>query len=135
MADPAAATPSTVTGTTTDLTVLGVDQAGESNLNYTWSTTGTPPASVTFSANGTNAAKRHYRHFLQGRRLQLCGHDHQCLGLHVYSNVDVTVNQTLTGTDATISPASTIVATGSSVQFNAYSMDQFGNPMGTPLNN
>jgi len=26
-------------------------------LTYTWSVTGTPPASVSFSANGTNAAK------------------------------------------------------------------------------
>ena len=40
------------------LTVLGDDiDTGESSLTYTWSVTGTPPAPVTFSANGTNAAK------------------------------------------------------------------------------
>ena len=33
------------------------DQAGEANLTYTWATIGAPPAPVTFSANGTNAAK------------------------------------------------------------------------------
>ncbi len=37
--------------------MLGADDGGEANLTYTWATTGTPPAAVTFSANGTNAAK------------------------------------------------------------------------------
>ena len=31
--------------------------SGKSGLTYTWSTTGTPPGSVGFSANGTNAAQ------------------------------------------------------------------------------
>ena len=57
VATAAAAAPATVTGTTTALSVLGADDAGESNLTYTWATTGTPPAAVTFSANGSNAAK------------------------------------------------------------------------------
>jgi len=54
---PAAASPNPVTGTTTALSVLGADDGGESGLTYTWTTTGTPPATVTFGANGTNAAK------------------------------------------------------------------------------
>ena len=37
--------------------MLGADDGGEANLTYSWATTGTPPAAVTFSANGTNAAK------------------------------------------------------------------------------
>ena len=37
--------------------MLGADDAGEAALTYTWSTTGTPPAPVTFSVNGNNAAK------------------------------------------------------------------------------
>ena len=44
IATAAAALPSPVTGTTTALSVLGADDAGESNLTYTWATTGTPPA-------------------------------------------------------------------------------------------
>ena len=36
---------------------LGAESAGESNLTYTWTTTGTPPAPVVFSSNGNNAAK------------------------------------------------------------------------------
>ena len=44
--------------TTDDLTTaLGAYAGGESNLTYTWATTGTPPTAVTISANGTNAAK------------------------------------------------------------------------------
>ena len=58
IATAAAASPSPVSGTTTNLSVLGADTTdGESALTYTWSTLGTPPASVNFSANGTNAAK------------------------------------------------------------------------------
>ena len=57
MATAAAASPNPVTGTTCNLSVLGADDAGESNLTYTWSTTGTPPAAVSFSTNGSNAAK------------------------------------------------------------------------------
>ena len=46
-----------MTGTTTNLSVLGADDGGEANLTYTWTTTGNPPAVVTFGANGTNASK------------------------------------------------------------------------------
>ena len=53
----AKATPSPVVGTTTVLSVLGADDGGETNLTYTWATTGTPPAPVTFSVNGNNVAK------------------------------------------------------------------------------
>ena len=57
MAVAATATPNPVTGTTCNLSVLGADDAGEANLTYTWAATGTPPAAVNFSANGSNAAK------------------------------------------------------------------------------
>src|SRR5205814_900242 len=57
VASPASASPDPVAATTTTLSVLGADDGGESNLTYTWATIGTPPAAVTFSANGTNAAR------------------------------------------------------------------------------
>jgi fibronectin type 3 domain-containing protein len=41
----------------TQLSALGADDGGEANLTYTWSVVGTAPGTVTFSANGTNAAK------------------------------------------------------------------------------
>ena len=53
----ASANPNPVNGTTTTLSVLGADDGGEASLTYTWAVQGTPPAAVTFSANGTNAAK------------------------------------------------------------------------------
>lgn len=46
-----------VTSATIPLAVSADDDGGEANLTYQWSVTGTPPAAVTFSANGTNAAK------------------------------------------------------------------------------
>ncbi|MFN9034882.1 MAG: hypothetical protein ACK5YO_01200, partial [Planctomyces sp.] len=57
VATPAAASQNPVTGTTVNLSVLGADDGGESLLKYTWSAVGAPPAPVTFSASGTNAAK------------------------------------------------------------------------------
>ena len=77
VATAAAATPATVTGTTTALSVLGADDAGESNLSYTWATTGTPPAAVNFSANGSNAAKNTTATFTKAGQLHLPGHDHR----------------------------------------------------------
>lgn len=54
---PAGAAANPVFNNMTALGVLGGDEGGEANLTYTWSVVGTPPAPVTFSANGTNAAK------------------------------------------------------------------------------
>ncbi|MGZ8406955.1 MAG: PKD domain-containing protein, partial [Caulobacteraceae bacterium] len=70
MATPAAASPGTVFGTTANLSVLGTDDAGEGNINYTWATVGTPPASVTFTNNGTNAAKSSVASFTQSGTYQ-----------------------------------------------------------------
>jgi len=53
----ASASPSLLTDKTTSLSVLGADDGGGANIVYTWAISGTPPASVTFIANGTNAAK------------------------------------------------------------------------------
>ena len=55
----AAATPATIAGTTTALSVLGADDGGESNLTYTWAVTAKPGGATnpTFSANGTNGSK------------------------------------------------------------------------------
>ena len=56
-----------------DLSVLGADDGGEPNLTYTWATTGTPPAAVTFSANGTNASKNTRRHLQPSGKLRAPG--------------------------------------------------------------
>ena len=45
-----------MTGTTTSLSALGIDDGGEAALSYTW-TVVSGPAGVTFSQSGSNAAK------------------------------------------------------------------------------
>ena len=56
---PAASSPAAFPlGANSTLSVLGGDVYGESLLTYTWQTTGNPPAPVSFSPNGANAAKR-----------------------------------------------------------------------------
>ena len=59
IATPPAANPSPVTATTTNLSVVGADESGESILTYTWSTTSAPSGATTptFSVNGANASK------------------------------------------------------------------------------
>ncbi|HSV15249.1 MAG TPA: rhamnogalacturonan lyase B N-terminal domain-containing protein, partial [Tepidisphaeraceae bacterium] len=57
VATPASASPNPAFSLSTALSVLGSDDGGESNLTYTWSAINTPPGSVNFSINGTNAAK------------------------------------------------------------------------------
>ncbi|MEO5915964.1 MAG: PA14 domain-containing protein [Luteolibacter sp.] len=52
------ASPATFTDTRTLLSASGADDGEGKNLTYTWATTGTPPAPVSFVANGTNATKR-----------------------------------------------------------------------------
>jgi hypothetical protein len=56
---PAAANPSTVTGTTTSLSALATVPAGDASPLYTWAAVSTPAgaAAPTFSINGTTAAK------------------------------------------------------------------------------
>ena len=135
VATPAAASPATVTAAAASLSVLGADPAGESNLNYTWSATGTPPAAVTFSANGANDAKNTIATFSKAGAYNLSVAITNALGLTVYSVVTVTVNQTLTGATATVSPVATTVAPGGSTQFGMYGTDQFGDVMAVPPGN
>src|SRR5207249_2530458 len=92
-------------------------------LVYTWATTGTPPAAVTFSDNGTNTAKNALATFTKagGYSLQVTIKDQG--NLSVTSSVSVTVNQTLTS--ITVSPASATVSAGATQQFTATAFDQF----------
>ncbi len=96
VATAAAANPSTVNGTTSTLSVLGADDAGEGNLTYTWAATGTPPASVAFSVNGTNAAKSTVATFTASGSypLQATIVDSQGLATTSTVTVSVTVPQT-----------------------------------------
>ncbi len=132
LATAAAASPSTVTGTTTTLTALGTESAGESNLTYTWATTGTPPAPVTFSTNGTNPAKSDVATFTKAGTYNFTVTISDPLGYSVTSAVSVVVNQT--ATTVAVTPASPGArASGSTTQFSATVYDQFGAVVSSPV--
>src|SRR2546430_10411545 len=109
VATPAAATPNPVTGTTANLSVLGADDGGEANLVYTWATTGTPPAAVTFSANGTNAARNAIATFTKAGSYSIQVTIKDQGNLTVTSSVNVTVNQTLISINV-VPPSASVVA-------------------------
>jgi subtilase family serine protease len=127
----ASASSNPVTGTTTNLSVLGTDPAGASSLTYTWSVTSAPTgaAAPTFSVNGTNAAQNTTVTFYQAGSYTFQVTLTDPSGLTAASNVSVTVNQTLTS--ITVSPATATLADGTSKQFKASAKDQFGKAMST----
>ncbi|HEY6005001.1 MAG TPA: DUF4038 domain-containing protein [Anaeromyxobacter sp.] len=129
VATPASATPNPVTGTSTSLSVLGADDGGEASLVYTWSAVGTPPGPVTFSANGTNAAKSTTATFGAAGSYTLQATIRDADGQAVTSAVAVTVSQTTTR--ISVAPGSATVATGATQRFTASALDQFGRPLAT----
>jgi hypothetical protein len=127
---PASATPSPVAGKTTALSVLGSDDSGESNLTYTWVTTGSPPAAVSFSANGTNAAKNITATFTKAGSYSFIVTIEDSGGLTTTSSVTVTVNQT--PATISVSPPTPSVTAGTTQQFSAAVYDQFGALIASP---
>jgi len=93
-------------------------------LTYTWATTGTPPAAVTYSVNGTNAAKNTVATFTKIGTYSFRVTISDPAGLSTTSSVNVTVNATLTS--IVISPASVTLNSGGTQQFSAVAYDQFG---------
>jgi aryl-phospho-beta-D-glucosidase BglC (GH1 family) len=114
-------------GNTANLNVLGADNGGEANLSYTWAAIGTPPAPVTFSANGTNAAKSAIATFSRAGSYVLQVTITDAAGLSVTGNVAVTVSQTLAS--ISVSPAVASLIGGASQQFTVQMQDQFGNAL------
>ena len=122
VATPAIATPEIVTGTTTDLSVLGADTAtGEGGLTYTWTATTLPngAAMPTFSDNGSNAAKDTTATFSMAGTYGITVTITDPYGLSTSSSVSVTVNQTPTS----------IFNSGQPPTATATVFDQFGNPL------
>ena len=111
--------------------MLGADiTAGESALIYTWSIVGTPPATVNFSANGTNAAKNTVATFTQpGTYNFQVAIDNPAAGpaFTTTSTVTVTVNSTLAS--ITVSPSSVNLFDKATQTFTATGLDQFGVPL------
>jgi hypothetical protein len=133
VASAASASPTTVTGKTTSLSVLAADDGGESNLTYTWTTTGTPPAGVTFSANGTNASKTTTATFTKAGAYAFQATITDSGGLSTTSSVNVVVNQTLTSLAVTPATGPSL-GEGATQQFTAAALDQFANAMNSAAN-
>ncbi|MFM7207187.1 MAG: autotransporter-associated beta strand repeat-containing protein, partial [Planctomycetaceae bacterium] len=123
----AAAATGIVTGATSPLTVLGADDHGEANLDYRWTAQG--PAAVTFSANGTNAAKSSVATFTKAGGYVLTATITDSSGLTTTSTVSVTVVQT--PTTITVSPPTASIVAGTTLQLAAAAADQFGIQMST----
>ena len=92
------ATPSTPTGFSTALAVLGADTdgGGEANLTYTWVATTVPAGAPTptFSPNGTNSAKNTTASFYQSGTYTFTATITDSGGLSTTSAVNVTVTLT-----------------------------------------
>lgn len=123
---PATAATPTVTGTSTTLSVLGTDDAGEAALTYTWSTLSKPSAAATpiFSANGTNAAKATDATFFAPGSYTFRVTVTDAAGLSVTSDVTVDVSETLSS--LAVSSGFSSVSPGSTLSFTAIGTSQFG---------
>ena len=121
----AAAAQNPVTGATAALSVAASDDAGASALTYTWTTTGTPPAPVSFSVNGTSAAYDTTATFTAAGTYNFTVTIANAAGFTAVSSVAVTVN--LTATTIVVHGGS--LAANGTITFNAVAYDQFGNPL------
>ncbi|MDP9173513.1 MAG: autotransporter-associated beta strand repeat-containing protein, partial [Planctomycetota bacterium] len=124
VATAAAASPSTVTGTSSALSVLGASSAGESSLTYTWLATAKPAGSTpVYSLNGTNAAKNSTVTFDRYGSYTFTVTISDGTN-SVSSSVSVTVSQTLTS--IAVAPGTAGLNENGSQQFSAVANDQFG---------
>jgi hypothetical protein len=126
---PASASPNVVIGTSTSFSVLGADDDGESSLTYTWAVTSQPAgaASPSFSVNGTNDATIALATLYQAGAYTFQVTIVDPSSLSVTSSVTVTVNQTATSIG--VFPANVTLPNGSTEQFSAVQLDQFGQAM------
>jgi hypothetical protein len=127
---------SQVTGTSTNLTVLGADKEGESGLTYSWIVVARPNGSTaTFSVNDSNQAKNTRVDFTRAGNYDFQVTARDAGGLSVVSRLRVTVAQTVTRlslttpSGATISDEQTVV--GRTQRIVVRGTDQFGNAMAT----
>jgi hypothetical protein len=127
---PAGASFGTITGNTTNLSVVANDIQGEANVIYDWSVTALPIGVTypTFSVNDTNAAKNTTATFYKAGNYTLTVTLADVYGGVITSSVNVTVVQTQTSVG--IVPASVMLSPGASQQFTTARIDQFGNVMG-----
>jgi hypothetical protein len=125
---PASATPNPVTGTSTGVSVQASENGSASGLSYAWSVTAYPSgARLPTFANGGAASTTATFYQAGNYAFQVSVTD--TAGHSATSSVNVTVNQTWTSVGLT--PSATSVSDGSSKQFTATALDQFGQAMAT----
>lgn len=124
VATAAAASANPVTGTTTNLSVLGADSGGEANLTYTWTVNQAVHPPVTFTVNGTNAAKNTSASFSQPGDYPFRVTIQNGAQLTCTSDVVVHVVRTLTA--IIVSPARPSVPAYAELLFRGTAKDQFG---------
>lgn len=122
------ASPSTVTGTTTTLSVTATDPSG-GKLSYAWSVVSQPTGAPTPSFSAGTAASTRATFYAAGSYTFRVVVTSSVSGAQTSATVSVTVAQTLTR--VTLSPALVSLNDGASQQFTAYAYDQFLNPMTT----
>ncbi|MCL5946211.1 MAG: hypothetical protein M1472_05080 [Planctomycetes bacterium] len=144
----ASASAGTVTGTTVNLTVAGQAHDGQTNssLLYRWSLLGTPPAPVSFNANGTDAAANTMVTFTAAGTYGFQVTITDIEGVSVTSEVSVIVRQTpgslviapsTASLNASQAPSSVQLLNAAALtenntrQFTAVAYDQFGMAMAT----
>jgi Fungalysin metallopeptidase (M36)/Fungalysin/Thermolysin Propeptide Motif/Viral BACON domain len=129
--EPAAATP--VTGTTTTLSVTGVDDVKPLDLIYTWSTVstvGTVPAAVTFdNTNRTNGGNNCVATFTKAGTYNLRVTITDGQDGSVESDVTVIVTQIKNRSLLAIDPRTITMEENTTQTFVARDSDQFGDPM------
>lgn len=116
-----------VRGSSVSLSVLGADDEGEAALKYTWSVTSGVAGAVTFTANGTNAAKNTNSNFSATGDYILTASVQDVPGLSVTSSIRVRVVQT--ASSLALSPSSSSLAVNATQGFTATLRDQFNQPM------
>jgi len=110
-------------GIATNLSVSFTDDAGEDDLQYSWEATG--PAPITYSLNDSNAAKNTTATFTVAGDYAITVTATDTGGLSAISTVNVRMLETST---FAVTPESTILSVGSSQQFTATLINQFGTP-------
>ncbi len=128
-ASPSVATPAAATllagNSTASLSVFGADPGGEANLIYNWSATG--PAGVSFSTNGSNAAKNATATFTAAGAYTFTVTITDASNLSTAASVGLSVAQTLT--TIAVVPATAAVGSHAALQFAATGYDQFATAM------
>ena len=127
VAVPPIALPNPVSSSTTVVSVLGADDAGETNVTYRWS--GAGPGSVFFKdAQDLNGSKSMHVEFSSAGVYSLTATLQDADGAQASSGIQITVAQTLTALLG-LSPATVIVRAGDQQPFSVSALDQFDNPM------